>query len=66
MHCNMVQAAGQDCINPNCGKRVSKYYCKECKLWDDDPRKNIYHWYVKKRSVVGLLEDPVRYETETP
>lgn len=23
--------------------RVSKYYCKECKLWDSDPRKTIYH-----------------------
>ncbi|TPX71034.1 hypothetical protein CcCBS67573_g06316 [Chytriomyces confervae] len=45
MHCSTVQAAAQDCINPNCQKRVSKYYCKECKLWDDDPRKNIYHCY---------------------
>ncbi|KAI8620629.1 zinc-ribbon-domain-containing protein [Chytriomyces sp. MP71] len=45
MHCSTVQAAGQDCINPDCGKRVSRYYCKECKLWDDDPRKNIYHCY---------------------
>ncbi|KAJ3411385.1 hypothetical protein HDV05_002310 [Chytridiales sp. JEL 0842] len=45
MYCNMVQPAGQDCINPECCKKVSKYYCKECKLWDDDPRKNIYHCY---------------------
>ncbi|KAI8836932.1 hypothetical protein BJ741DRAFT_548655, partial [Chytriomyces cf. hyalinus JEL632] len=43
MHCSTVQPTAQDCINPNCQKRVSKYYCKECKLWDDDPRKNIYH-----------------------
>nr|KAJ3417958.1 hypothetical protein HK105_000552 [Polyrhizophydium stewartii] len=43
MFCSMVQPAGQDCINPECGKRVARYYCKECKLWDDDPRKTIYH-----------------------
>ncbi|KAJ3102319.1 hypothetical protein HK100_004390 [Physocladia obscura] len=43
MHCFAVQPAGQDCINPDCQKRVSKYFCKDCKLWDDDPRKNIYH-----------------------
>ncbi|KAI8923102.1 hypothetical protein BC831DRAFT_51681 [Entophlyctis helioformis] len=45
MYCSTVQSAGQDCINPECGKRVARYYCKECKLWDDDPRKNIYHCY---------------------
>lgn len=45
MHCSTVQPAGQDCINVSCQKRVAKYYCKECKLWDDDPRKNIYHCY---------------------
>ncbi|ORY46446.1 zf-CHY-domain-containing protein [Rhizoclosmatium globosum] len=45
MHCSTVQPAGQDCINVECQKRVAKYYCKECKLWDDDPRKNIYHCY---------------------
>lgn len=45
MYCAAVQPAGQDCINENCLKRVSRYYCKECKLWDDDPRKNIYHCY---------------------
>ncbi|OAJ37547.1 hypothetical protein BDEG_21557 [Batrachochytrium dendrobatidis JEL423] len=43
MFCNTVQPAGQDCTNLACGKRVARYYCKECKLWDDDPRKTIYH-----------------------
>ncbi|KAI9329013.1 zinc-ribbon-domain-containing protein [Zopfochytrium polystomum] len=43
MYCLTVQPSGQACINPQCQKLVSKYYCKECKLWDDDPRKNIYH-----------------------
>ncbi|TPX66381.1 hypothetical protein SpCBS45565_g04538 [Spizellomyces sp. 'palustris'] len=45
MYCSTVQPAGQDCINEKCGRRVAKYYCKECKLWDSDPRKNIYHCY---------------------
>ena len=45
MYCETVQPAGQDCINTDCGKKVARYYCKECKLWDDDPRKNIYHCY---------------------
>ncbi|KAI8832413.1 hypothetical protein BJ741DRAFT_511581, partial [Chytriomyces cf. hyalinus JEL632] len=45
MYCSTVQAAAQDCINPSCQKRVSRYYCKECKLWDNDFRKNIYHCY---------------------
>jgi hypothetical protein len=43
MYCWQVQPAGQDCNNPECGKRVAAYYCKECKLWDNDTRKNIYH-----------------------
>ncbi|RKP02223.1 hypothetical protein CXG81DRAFT_4424, partial [Caulochytrium protostelioides] len=43
MHCATMQPAGQDCINEACGLRVSKYFCRDCKLWDDDPRKNIYH-----------------------
>jgi hypothetical protein len=41
MQCQTVQPAAQDCIK--CQTRVAKYYCNECKLWDDDPRKNIYH-----------------------
>ncbi|KAJ3056244.1 hypothetical protein HK097_007604 [Rhizophlyctis rosea] len=45
MHCATVQPAAQRCTNPACGLPVSRYYCGECKLWDDDPRKNIYHCY---------------------
>ncbi|KAJ3272226.1 hypothetical protein HDV01_005880 [Terramyces sp. JEL0728] len=45
MYCWTVQPAGQICINNECGKAVSAYFCKECKLWDNDPRKNIYHCY---------------------
>ncbi|KAJ3035622.1 hypothetical protein HDV00_003608 [Rhizophlyctis rosea] len=43
MYCGTVQPASQDCTNDSCRKRVARYYCKECKLWDSDPRKNIYH-----------------------
>ena len=45
MHCATVQPAAHRCTNPACGLPVSRYYCGECKLWDDDPRKNIYHCY---------------------
>ncbi|KAJ3176920.1 hypothetical protein HK101_010335 [Irineochytrium annulatum] len=45
MYCNFVQPASQNCVNPTCLKQVSKYYCDECKLWDDDPKKNIYHCF---------------------
>jgi hypothetical protein len=43
MYCSTVQPAGQTCINEECGKPVAAYYCKECKLWDNDSKKNIYH-----------------------
>nr|KAJ3404261.1 hypothetical protein HK105_003937 [Polyrhizophydium stewartii] len=43
MHCSTVQPAAQNCSNPACAKSLSRYYCDECKLWDDDPKKSIYH-----------------------
>lgn len=43
MYCWTVQPAGKTCVNTDCGRDVAAYYCKECKLWDNDPRKNIYH-----------------------
>ncbi|KAH6583086.1 hypothetical protein BASA61_008178 [Batrachochytrium salamandrivorans] len=43
MHCDTVQSAGQTCINELCKKQMSLYYCDECKLWDNDPKKSIYH-----------------------
>ncbi|KAJ3042768.1 hypothetical protein HDV00_006587 [Rhizophlyctis rosea] len=45
MHCSTVQPASQHCTNPACDLPVARYYCGECKLWDDDPRKNIYHCF---------------------
>jgi uncharacterized CHY-type Zn-finger protein len=42
MHCNTAQPAGKTCTNKACGKQVAKYYCGSCKLWDNDPSKQIY------------------------
>ncbi|KAG4088588.1 zf-CHY-domain-containing protein [Neocallimastix lanati (nom. inval.)] len=45
MYCSTVQPVNDVCLNANCGKKVARYYCPECKLWDNDPTKNIYHCY---------------------
>ncbi|ORZ40856.1 hypothetical protein BCR44DRAFT_117344 [Catenaria anguillulae PL171] len=45
MRCFHIQPCSQFCTNEACGVKVSRYYCNECKLWDDDPKKNIYHCY---------------------
>ncbi|KAG0033426.1 hypothetical protein BGZ81_008512 [Podila clonocystis] len=41
MHCRTIQPAAQECSS--CKATLAKYYCDICKLWDDDPRKQIYH-----------------------
>ncbi|KAG0196857.1 hypothetical protein BGX33_001213, partial [Mortierella sp. NVP41] len=41
MHCQSIQEAAQNCSS--CKARMSAYYCDVCKLWDDDPKKHIYH-----------------------
>jgi uncharacterized CHY-type Zn-finger protein len=41
MLCGCAQRAGEDCVG--CGERTAWYYCAVCKLWDNDPNKNIYH-----------------------
>ncbi|KAG4101985.1 zf-CHY-domain-containing protein [Neocallimastix lanati (nom. inval.)] len=41
MYCNTVQKAGQKCIK--CERCLARYYCDKCKLWDDEPKKSIYH-----------------------
>lgn len=41
MYCGLVQTVGQDCAG--CHMQLARYYCKECKLWDDDNTKSIYH-----------------------
>jgi Zinc-ribbon/CHY zinc finger/Ring finger domain len=41
MFCNTPQPVAQTC--KVCGKQASCYYCSECKLWNNDPGKSIYH-----------------------
>ena len=41
MACGSPQPASQDCSN--CGQLAAWYFCKICKLWDDDITKSIYH-----------------------
>lgn len=41
MHCQTIQEAAQNCSA--CKARMAVYYCDACKLWDDDPKKHIYH-----------------------
>ncbi|RKF73191.1 putative chy zinc finger [Golovinomyces cichoracearum] len=41
MICGYAQLAGEFCVK--CGERTAWYYCDVCKLWDNDPSKNIYH-----------------------
>lgn len=43
MHCGYIQPISQWCSNPNCSKRMARYFCPICKLLDDDPCRNIYH-----------------------
>jgi len=43
IHCSTEQPAAQICRNSLCRRRISKYYCGVCKLWDDDESKSIYH-----------------------
>ena len=41
MFCGCAQKASHVCMK--CGETAAWYYCDVCKLWDDDPRRNIYH-----------------------
>lgn len=41
MNCLALQPAAQMC--KECGEEMARYYCDKCKLWDDDPKKPIYH-----------------------
>ncbi len=41
MLCGTAQRAGEVCVA--CGVSAARYYCSICKLWNDDPDKNIYH-----------------------
>lgn len=41
MLCGLAQLASEECAH--CGVPAARYYCGVCKLWDDDPKKSIYH-----------------------
>ena len=41
MLCGYPQRAGDCCRQ--CGEQAAIYYCKACKLWENDPNKSIYH-----------------------
>ncbi|WBW75080.1 ubiquitin-protein ligase E3, implicated in DNA repair [Schizosaccharomyces osmophilus] len=41
MFCLNTQPAAEKC--KFCRKSMARYYCKKCKLWDDDPSKTSYH-----------------------
>ena len=41
MFCGKAQPAGEQCRG--CGELAAWYYCRICKLWDNDPEKSIYH-----------------------
>jgi hypothetical protein len=41
MLCSHVQPPAQCCAK--CQTKLGRYYCNECKLWDDDPTKEVYH-----------------------
>ncbi|KAF8977655.1 hypothetical protein BGZ46_007226 [Entomortierella lignicola] len=41
MHCQTIQPASQTCSS--CKANLAVYYCDICKLWDNDPKKRIYH-----------------------
>ncbi|KAF9184327.1 hypothetical protein BGZ51_003397 [Haplosporangium sp. Z 767] len=41
MHCKTIQDAAQTCSS--CNATLAVYYCDACKLWDDDPKRHIYH-----------------------
>ncbi|KAG9291566.1 hypothetical protein G9A89_021985 [Geosiphon pyriformis] len=41
MYCKCIQIPAKECIN--CQRVLACYYCDDCKFWDDDPNKSIYH-----------------------
>eukprot|EP00127_Corallochytrium_limacisporum_P007201 Clim_evm74s243 gene=Clim_evmTU74s243 len=43
MGCGLSQTPRATCRNTDCGMKMARYYCKICKLWDDEENKNIYH-----------------------
>eukprot|EP00474_Spongospora_subterranea_P011354 CRZ11812.1 hypothetical protein [Spongospora subterranea] len=46
LHCHTAMPVGPSCSNSQCHmfeKPLAHYFCGECKFFDDDPEKDIYH-----------------------
>lgn len=43
MFCFTPQFPLQFCTNEACNEMLAEYYCSKCKLYDNDPNKDIYH-----------------------
>lgn len=43
MRCDTLQPVSASCINTQCRKRFSQYFCKVCVFFDDDERRSVYH-----------------------
>ncbi|TLS20918.1 uncharacterized protein PpBr36_10810 [Pyricularia pennisetigena] len=41
MACGFAQKASDECVK--CGQLAARYYCDECKLWNDNPDVSTYH-----------------------
>ncbi|CAB4483984.1 zf-CHY-domain-containing protein [Rhizophagus irregularis] len=41
MYCQTIQPVNKSCNK--CERELARYYCDECKFWDDQPNKQIYH-----------------------
>eukprot|EP01102_Stenamoeba_stenopodia_P003684 TRINITY_DN13841_c0_g1_i1.p1 TRINITY_DN13841_c0_g1~~TRINITY_DN13841_c0_g1_i1.p1 ORF type:complete len:323 (+),score=36.12 TRINITY_DN13841_c0_g1_i1:152-1120(+) len=46
MICKTIQPVAAACQSEACrGKKLARYYCSICKLWEDNERKDIYHCF---------------------
>ena len=41
--CNLIQPVAMFCSNKDCQWKSTIYYCQSCRLWSDDPKKDIFH-----------------------
>ncbi len=55
--CKHVQRAAQACAA--CTTTLARYYCNECKLWDDSADKHIFHCAKCTICRIGKVEDYV-------
>lgn len=41
--CRQTQSVSNKCVNEECGEVFGRYYCEHCRLWENDPKKSIFH-----------------------